>query len=98
MHSRRKIDCAVIGLAIAGLSDMGASRIGGTIGEPGFHSSSGGGPFAGSVNWLGVGIGITLLAIVGAIQIKLIEFFFAGIRWVNRRDDPRFSKRPPDAP
>jgi hypothetical protein len=98
MTGRRKIDCAVIGLAIAGLSAMAASRIAGTIRVPGSLANSGVGTILRSVDWLGVGIGITLLAIVGAIQVKLIEFFFAGIHWVNRRDDPRFTKRPPDPP
>ena len=27
-----------------------------------------------------------------------IAFVFAATRWINRRDDPRFAKRPPHAP
>ena len=33
---------------------------------------------------------------VGSIAGPIGIFFF--VRWLNRRDDPRHSKRPPDAP
>ncbi|HEY2252032.1 MAG TPA: hypothetical protein VGH74_13260 [Planctomycetaceae bacterium] len=46
----------------------------------------------------GAGILVTMFAVVGAVQVKLIEVFFAAIRWINRRDDPRHQKPPSEPP
>lgn len=86
MATRSKDDWAILSLAMLGLAIMAYARI---------------------VMWgedsrfdvvFNVGAGVTLFAVLGAVQWKLFEFFFAAIRWINRRDDPRYAKRPPEAP
>jgi hypothetical protein len=90
------MDYAVIGLALLGIAIMAATGIVETFRESRQMTHHAEVAFARKVGWAGAGISV--LAIIVAVQWKLIEMFFAGIRWLNRRDDPRHQKPPPDAP
>lgn len=87
MANRSKADWAVLALAALGLAIMAYARL---------------------VLWaedsayffvvFAAGAFVTALAVISAVQWKLIEIFLSTIRWINGRDDPRCGKRPPDGP
>ena len=96
MGNRSKSDWAIIGLAALGIAIMAGTGIVETFRESRQLTTPDETAFARKVGFAGAGIAV--LSIIGAVQWKLIDFFLAGIRWINRRDDPRHAKRPPDAP
>ena len=93
MGIRSKIDYAVIWLAVLGIAIMAVTGTLETFRESRQLTSHAEVVFARKVGWAGAGI--ALFSIIVAVQWKLIELLFAGIRWINRRDDSRNQKPNP---